>query len=49
MKVDLSGPISLVSGRSEVMREQDKEALRLGETSRISSEKQNKTDTPLGK
>jgi flagellar protein FlaG len=45
MKVDLSGPISLVSGRLEEIREKDKEALRPGETSRISSEKQNKTDS----
>jgi len=46
MKVDLSRPISLVSGRLEESREKDKRALRPGETNLISPEKQNKTDIP---
>ncbi len=44
MKVDLSGPISLVSGRLEESREKDKGAFRLIETNLVSAEKQNKTD-----
>ena len=46
MKVDLSRPDSLISGRLAESRENKNRALHLGETKHVSTEKQQKTDPP---
>ena len=46
MKVDLSRPFSLVSGRLAESPENEKRALHLGQSKHVSIEKQNRTDRP---